>query len=69
MATAPKRVALIGYGMAGSLFHAPFIATTAGLELAAVVTRDPERQRFVDVAVRVGEIDIPDATAASLPAS
>jgi predicted dehydrogenase len=44
MAANSKRVALIGYGMAGSIFHAPFIATTEGLELAAVVTRDPERR-------------------------
>ena len=44
MAVETKRVALIGYGMAGSLFHAPFIATTEGLALAAVVTRDPERR-------------------------
>jgi scyllo-inositol 2-dehydrogenase (NADP+) len=40
----PLRVGLIGYGLAGSVFHAPLIATTPGLELAAVVTRDPGRQ-------------------------
>lgn len=44
MPVKPKRVAPIGYGMAGSLFHAPFIATTAGLELTAVVTRDQARR-------------------------
>jgi scyllo-inositol 2-dehydrogenase (NADP+) len=38
------RVALAGYGLAGSVFHAPLVAATAGLELAAVVTRDPERR-------------------------
>ncbi|PYC69156.1 oxidoreductase [Streptomyces tateyamensis] len=37
-------VGLIGYGLAGSVFHAPLIATTAGLRLAAVVTGHPERQ-------------------------
>lgn len=37
------RVALIGYGIGGAVFHAPLIAATPGLELAAVVTRDPER--------------------------
>jgi predicted dehydrogenase len=41
----PLRAAVIGYGLGGSAFHAPFIATTPGLELAAIVTRDPERQR------------------------
>jgi predicted dehydrogenase len=37
------RVAIIGYGLAGSVFHAPLIAATPGLELAAVVTSNPER--------------------------
>jgi scyllo-inositol 2-dehydrogenase (NADP+) len=40
----PSRVALLGYGLAGSVFHAPFITTTAGLELAVVVTGNDERQ-------------------------
>ena len=35
------RVALIGYGHAGAVFHGPLIAATAGLRLAAVVTADP----------------------------
>jgi predicted dehydrogenase len=38
------RVAVAGYGLAGSVFHAPFIAATDGLELTAVVTRDPGRR-------------------------
>jgi scyllo-inositol 2-dehydrogenase (NADP+) len=42
--SSPVRVALVGYGLAGSAFHAPFIATTPGLRLAAVVTRDDERR-------------------------
>jgi len=37
------RVGLIGYGLAGSVFHAPLIAATPGLSLAAVVTGNPER--------------------------
>lgn len=32
------RIALIGFGLAGKAFHAPLIAATPGLELAAVVT-------------------------------
>lgn len=39
----PLRVALIGFGAAGTYFHAPFIASTPGLTLAAVVTRDSGR--------------------------
>lgn len=39
----PRRVALVGFGIAGSLFHAPFIAATPGLTLAYVVTSDPAK--------------------------
>jgi scyllo-inositol 2-dehydrogenase (NADP+) len=38
------RVALAGYGLAGSTFHAPLIAATDGLALTAVVTRAAERR-------------------------
>jgi predicted dehydrogenase len=38
------RVALLGYGLAGSAFHAPFIAAAPGLRLAAIVTRNEERR-------------------------
>jgi predicted dehydrogenase len=38
-----KRVGLIGYGLAGSVFHAPLIATTEGLTLDTVVTASTER--------------------------
>ncbi|GHA70545.1 Gfo/Idh/MocA family oxidoreductase [Streptomyces termitum] len=40
---APLRVGLVGYGLAGSVFHAPLIAACDGLTLAAVTTGDPER--------------------------
>jgi predicted dehydrogenase len=36
--TKPLNVALLGYGMAGKVFHAPLIAATPGLELKTVVT-------------------------------
>jgi predicted dehydrogenase len=39
------RVGVIGYGLGGAAFHAPFIATTPGLHLSAIVTRDADRQR------------------------
>lgn len=41
----PFRVGLIGFGLAGASFHAPFIAATPELELAVIVTGDPGRQR------------------------
>lgn len=37
------RVAVIGYGTGGAVFHAPLISAAPGLELAAIVTRDPAR--------------------------
>ncbi len=37
------KVALLGYGVAGEHFHAPLIASTPGLELAAIVTANAER--------------------------
>jgi predicted dehydrogenase len=45
MATTDLRVALMGYGLGGRSFHAPFIATTPGMRLATIVTSDADRQR------------------------
>lgn len=42
------RVGLVGFGMAGRVFHAPLISSVDGLELAAVVERhtDQAKQRY-----------------------
>jgi predicted dehydrogenase len=40
----PIRVALVGYGLAGAVFHAPLVASTPGLRLVTVVTANPGRQ-------------------------
>jgi scyllo-inositol 2-dehydrogenase (NADP+) len=37
------RVGLVGYGLAGRVFHAPLVRACSDLELVAVVTRSPER--------------------------
>ncbi len=39
------RAALIGYGLAGRVFHAPLITADDSYELAAIVTGDPDRAR------------------------
>ncbi|XVV02845.1 Gfo/Idh/MocA family protein [Actinosynnema sp. CA-248983] len=52
----PLRTGLLGYGIAGRVFHAPLIAATPGLDLAGVVTGDPTRR--ADVLTRY-----PDAAA------
>jgi predicted dehydrogenase len=44
------KVGLVGYGLAGAAFHAPFIAASPDLELAALVTRDPERRAAAQAA-------------------
>ncbi|GAA3770337.1 Gfo/Idh/MocA family oxidoreductase [Streptomyces phyllanthi] len=65
-------MALVGYGLAGSVFHAPLIAATEGLTLDTVVTTNPERREqaraeFPDVRFadspdalwdRAGELDL-----------
>lgn len=40
----PIRTVIIGYGLAGSVFHAPLIAATSGMTVAGIVTSNPERQ-------------------------
>jgi predicted dehydrogenase len=44
---ADLRVAIIGYGLAGRVFHAPLIAATRGLTVTSVVTSSAERQAQV----------------------
>src|SRR5690348_2491847 len=51
----PLRVGIIGYGLAGTVFHAPLIASTPGMRVAAIVTSDPMRQERA-------RADFPDAT-------
>ncbi|WP_406115100.1 Gfo/Idh/MocA family oxidoreductase [Streptomyces sp. NBC_01014] len=72
MTAAPHRVALVGYGLAGSVFHAPLIAATDGLVLDTVVTSNEDRReqaraefpdvRFVDAPedlwARADELDL-----------
>ena len=59
-AAPPLRVGLIGYGLAGSVFHAPLISATPGLEVASVVTANPERRARV-------EADLPGARVLDRP--
>jgi predicted dehydrogenase len=39
------RAGIAGYGLAGEVFHAPLIDAVDGMEVAGVVTTDPERQQ------------------------
>ncbi|MFF9769796.1 Gfo/Idh/MocA family oxidoreductase [Streptomyces sp. NPDC014636] len=60
MTATPLRVGLIGYGLAGSVFHAPLIAATEGLALDTVVTSNPERQQQA-------RAEFPDVRTAATP--
>jgi predicted dehydrogenase len=40
----PRRVAIVGYGLAGRVFHARLVAATDGLRVDAIVTADPDRR-------------------------
>ncbi len=53
----PLRVALVGYGLAGKIFHAPLVTATEGLRLTTVVSSDLGKVRadIPDVAV-VGDL-------------
>jgi scyllo-inositol 2-dehydrogenase (NADP+) len=51
----PIRVGLVGYGLAGRVFHAPLIASTDDLQLTAIVSSNRKR-------VAQAEVDHPNAT-------
>jgi predicted dehydrogenase len=40
----PVRFGLVGYGLGGRVFHAPLLASAAGVDFMGVVTRSPERR-------------------------
>ncbi len=64
MPTPPRRrlrVGLLGYGLAGRVFHAPLIMACPELALAAVVTRSPERRAALHAACpEAVALDTPD---------
>lgn len=63
MTNPPKlKVALIGYGLAGRVFHAPLIRATPDLELTTIVTGDPSRSRQATLHYPSAEI-LPDVDA------
>ena len=56
------RVALLGYGLAGRVFHAPVVTAVPGLALALVVTAHPERAAQARADLPDAEV-LPDADA------
>ena len=43
MSDADLRVAVAGFGLAGEVFHAPLVASTPGMRVAAVTTSNADR--------------------------
>jgi predicted dehydrogenase len=57
------RTAIVGYGLAGAVFHAPLIASTPGMRVAGVVTGNSARQAaaratFPDAAILPSAEDV-----------
>lgn len=42
------RIGLVGYGVGGRYFHAPFLEAASGVELVGVVTTNPQRRAEVE---------------------
>lgn len=60
MASSDLRVGILGYGSGGQRFHAPLIAATPGLDLAMIVSGNPERADHARASYPGTEI-VPDA--------
>ncbi len=56
MANSTKRMAIIGYGFSGSVFHGPLITATPGLEVAAIVALQPAQRDRAAADFRDAEI-------------
>ncbi len=52
MSRPPIRTAVLGYGLAGRVFHCPFVAAVPGLELSVIALRSPESAARTADAVR-----------------
>lgn len=50
------KVAIIGFGLSGRVFHAPLISAINGFEVAAIVTANPARQEAAQTAYPSAEI-------------
>ncbi len=58
---APLRAGIIGFGLAGRVFHAPFLATNPAFAIAAIATSDADRAAQASAAHPVAQIMSTDA--------
>lgn len=59
--SAPLRAGIIGFGLAGRVFHAPFLATNPAFEITAIATTDAQRAASARTAHPSAEIMTTDA--------
>jgi len=65
MTSTPIRTAVAGFGLSGSVFHAPFIAANPAYELAVIATSDAARQaKAKDRYPQAKIVDTPDGVLA-----
>ncbi|WP_263409566.1 Gfo/Idh/MocA family oxidoreductase [Terriglobus tenax] len=60
------RTGLIGFGLGGRVFHAPFVSVTPGMDLTAVVQRGPWKQPFPSASEQYPHVRIVDSVDALL---
>ena len=58
---APIRAGIIGFGLAGRVFHAPFLATNPAFTISSIATSDPDRAAQAAAAHPGAEITSTDA--------
>ena len=54
------RTGIIGYGLSGRVFHAPFIDVVEGFELTKISTSDPEKKALIEERYPITAI-VPDS--------
>jgi predicted dehydrogenase len=68
MSNEPIRTAVLGYGLAGRVFHCPFVHAVPGLELSAIVVGNPDRAAAAAAAYPTARIVATAAEAFADPA-
>ena len=69
MSGEPVRVGLVGYGLAGAVFHAPFLAADPDLRLDVVVTDASAPSEELSRLAGCGVLDVEITVSALLPAA
>ena len=52
----PIRTGIIGFGLSGRVFHAPFVSTNPNFQLALIATSDPQRRALASFRYPAAEV-------------